>query len=243
MTPRLLSWASLLSLQYEFRHRLLAFLYAAARSPLAAPYSGGGRLVEALEQRAQAAVVGPPTYLSDASEDSWVDEAGAYSPGSQLSQWSDASDDEQPAGEQQSGGGAAAAGGRGSQQGGEADQAGGEAELEAGSGLQPSSMAALAALAADLGRPLPPELHAPASARRESPYTRTSLSVWLASKASGGQPARVLEPRLCFHEHELVAQVGGPGGRMRSRQVWVARRAPQALRETASARRRLDLHL
>lgn len=195
-------------MQYEFRHRLLAFLYAAARSPLAAPYAGGSRLVEALEERAQTAVVGPPTYLSDASEDSWVDEAAAFSPGSQLSQWSDASDDERAAGEH--GASPVATAASSGQQRGEADQAGGVAASEAADGGLPlSSMAALAALASDLGRPLPPELVALVPQRRESPYTRTSLSVWLASKASGGQPARLLEPRLCFHEHELVVQVRG----------------------------------
>ena len=38
-------------------------------------------------------------------------------------------------------------------------------------------------------------------------YEKTSLSVWLASKQTGGQPQQVLEPKLCFTEKELLEQV------------------------------------
>jgi hypothetical protein len=40
-----------------------------------------------------------------------------------------------------------------------------------------------------------------------NPYGPNSLSVWLASRASGGHPARLLDPRLCFADADLVAQV------------------------------------
>jgi hypothetical protein len=44
--------------------------------------------------------------------------------------------------------------------------------------------------------------------RGKQPYNATSLSVWLASKDSGGNPSRQLDPRKCFTDSELVAQVG-----------------------------------
>lgn len=40
-------------MQYEFRHRLLAFLYAASRAPLSTHYSAGA-LVAALEEEVSA---------------------------------------------------------------------------------------------------------------------------------------------------------------------------------------------
>jgi hypothetical protein len=197
-------------LQYEeFKHRLLAFLYAASRSPLSAPYSGssGGAecgsagLVDVLEQRARTAVVGSPTYLSDAGSDSWREgERGAYSPTSQLSDWE-----------------------------GEEDAAEGEDTNVAAAGEAAADVGAEAAAAPPARQP-PHAYHTQhqqqqqqhlqqasplqrqRQPRRESPYSRTSLSVWLASKASGGQPASLLDPRLCFHERELVQQVGWLGG-------------------------------
>ena len=207
--PRLLCCHVLpASLQYEFKHRLLAFLYAASRSPLGAPYPGsssgsgeGGSagLVELLEQRARTAVVGSPTYLSDAGSDSWREgERGAYSPTSQLSDWE--GEDEAAA------------------EGEETAAAAGEASADAGA-------AAAAALPArqplyayhtqqqqHLQQAVSLQQQQRGQPRRESPYSRTSLSVWLASKASGGLPASLLDPRLCFHERELVQQVGWPRG-------------------------------
>jgi len=43
--------------------------------------------------------------------------------------------------------------------------------------------------------------------RMKQPYSATSLSVWLAAKDSGGNPARQLDPRRCFTDSELVSQV------------------------------------
>ena len=274
--------------QYEFQHRVLAFLYAAARSPLNAHYSAGP-LVDSLEAKAgrgslrypccevpnvlvcwdrhrgsqgdcpnppcmvtghgvttlavlptrlpllrsrrlqaRTAVVGPPTYLSDASSDadSWIEELGAYSPSSRLSDWSDvavqeggedgmasASAEVAPAAHERAAGAAAAAAGASSPPG----------------RLSPSPDAALARLFPDASRQAP---------RRATPYTRTSLSVWLASKASGGQPARLLQPALCFHEGELLQQVGGRGGAGSRRTSTVdvaASCAPPACRGAAPA--------
>ena len=196
------------SLQYEFKHRLLAFLYAASRSPLGAPYSGissgaeGGSagLVEVLEQRARTAVVGSPTYLSDAGSDSWREgERGAYSPTSQLSDWEG---EEDAAAEGEDNNVAAAR---------EAAANGGAASAAAPPARQPP-------YAYHTQQQQQPHLQQASpmqpqrQPRRESPYSRTSLSVWLASKASGGQPASLLDPRLCFHERELVQQVGRLAG-------------------------------
>lgn len=214
--------------QVEFQHRLLAFLSAASRSPLSTQYSSGG-LVEALEAQARTAVVGPPTYLSDASSDGWEEELGAYSPGSQLSDWSHLSAAGEGSGEgaELEGSSAAAAAVPASNGAAAQTDSMGQAQspqlqaAEQGPGAmlstlleqqQAAAAAATAALAAALGRPLPSGLAVPQAARREAPYTRSSLSVWLASKATGGQPARVLEPRLCFHEQELVQQVSAAGG-------------------------------
>lgn len=215
--------------QVEFQHRLLAFLSAASRSPLSTQYSSG-RLVEVLEAQARTAVVGPPTYLSDASSDGWEEELGAYSPSSQLSDWSHLSAAAEGSGEGAEVEGSAAAAAAGPASKGAAAQTDGMAQAQppqlqaAKQGpaatlstlleqQQAAAAAATAALAAALGRPLPSGLAAPQAARRETPYTSSSLSVWLASRASGGQPARVLEPRLCFHEQELVQQVRAAGGR------------------------------
>lgn len=173
--------------------------------------------MEALEQAARTAVVGSPTYLTDASSDSWQEELAAYSPGSRLSDWShlDAEElEEELAGEQA---GLAALPGKadaGGDTGGPAAAAAAAAgallpqERAPGSPGSPPSAAAEARAPAPGagGRRLAPP---PSPARRESPYTRHSLSVWIASKQSGGQPARLLEPRLCFHEKELAQQVGG----------------------------------
>ncbi|KAL4444278.1 hypothetical protein ABPG75_012015 [Micractinium tetrahymenae] len=200
--------------QYEFQHRLLAFLYAASRAPLSAHYAGGP-LVDALEEQARNAVVGPPTYLSDASsEGGWVEESGLYGPGSQLSDWSDVEAEEAEA-EAMSVDGAgsgvaappvrAAGGGAG---GAAAAPPGNEADSGAPTALD-AAAAARAAAAAQAAGSLA-QLFPPSSRQgrlRETPYTRSSLSVWLASKQSGGQPARVLQPALCFHERELVQQV------------------------------------
>ncbi|PRW51046.1 gamma-tubulin complex component 5-like [Chlorella sorokiniana] len=206
------------STQVEFQHRLLAFLSAASRAPLSTQYSGSG-LVEALEAQARTALVGPPTYLSDASSEGWEEEAGAFSPGSQLSDWSHLSAATEEDGEQgdAEGRSAVAAPQMPSVTAASGDeQAAQQQATERGPAAtlsvlleqqQAAAAAATAALAAALGRPLPAGLAAPQAARRETPYTRSSLSVWLASKASGGQPARLLEPRLCFHERELVQQV------------------------------------
>lgn len=38
-------------------------------------------------------------------------------------------------------------------------------------------------------------------------YSKSSLSVWLASKQSNGQPQKILEPSLCFTEQGLLSQV------------------------------------
>jgi len=178
-------------------------------------------LLPARPLQARTALVGPPTYLSDASSDSWEEDVGAYRPGSQLSQWSHLSEAaaEEMDGHQEEGSPAAEAAAQtdstSAAQGG--DQPG---QLQAAvhgpvavlstllEQQQAAAAAATAALAAALGRPLPPGLEAPQAVWRETPYTPRGLSVWLASKASGGQPARVLEPRLCFHERELVQQVG-----------------------------------
>ena len=43
---------------------------------------------------------------------------------------------------------------------------------------------------------------------RESPYRQDSLAVWLAARRSGGHPARLLNPQLCFTQKELLQQVG-----------------------------------
>ena len=136
-----------------------------------------------------------------------MEESGLYSPSSQLSEWStvEAGEDE---GVEAAAGGAAA--------GGEATATAGEPMLvdEAGSGSrQDGGQAGAAGLApsptaASRVHLFSPETR-PQALRRESPYTRTSLSVWLASKQTGGQPARVLQPGLCFHEREIVQQVGG----------------------------------
>lgn len=171
--------------------------------------------------------MGPPTYLSDASSDGWEQEAGAYSPSSQLSDWSHLSEATDAYCSEAHDGGSMAAvadlsASAAAVQGGGQDQ---DKPAEPGAGehspaatlstlldqQQAAAGAAAAALAAALGRPLPTSLAAPQAARRETPYTRSSLAVWLASKASGGQPARVLEPRLCFHERELVQQVCDAG--------------------------------
>jgi hypothetical protein len=174
--------------------------------------------VAALETAARTAVVGPPTYLTDGSEDSWQDELGACSPRSQLSNWSDSEAEE--LGSTAGTAGATAVGTAGGIAGGAAaGTAGGTAAADhetgapagtapdtAGDAAAPRQTALSAALHlagnCKLSPPPPPP-------RRESPYHRASLSVWLASKQSGGHPERVLEPRLCFHERELVQQVKG----------------------------------
>ncbi|KAL4854307.1 Gamma-tubulin complex component 6 [Chlorella vulgaris] len=204
------------STQYDFQHRLLSFLYCCSRRPLSTAYDGGGELVAALETAARTAVVGPPTYLTDGSEDSWQDELGACSPRSQLSNWSDSEAEE--LGSTAGTAGATAVGTAGAIAGGAAaGTAGGTAAADhetgapagtapdtAGDAAAPRQTARSAALhlAGNCKLSPPPPLP-----RRESPYHRASLSVWLASKQSEGHPERVLEPRLCFHESELVQQV------------------------------------
>ncbi|KAI3426972.1 hypothetical protein D9Q98_006916 [Chlorella vulgaris] len=204
------------STQYDFQHRLLSFLYCCSRRPLSTAYDGGGELVAALETAARTAVVGPPTYLTDGSEDSWQDELGACSPRSQLSDWSDSG-----AGELGSTAGTAAGTAGGTAAGFAGGAAAGTAGGRAAADREPGAPAGTAPdTAGDAAAPRQTALSAalhlagncklsppPPLPRRESPYHRASLSVWLASKQSGGHPERVLEPRLCFHERELVQQV------------------------------------
>jgi hypothetical protein len=156
--------------------------------------------VEVLEQRARTAVVGSPTYLSDAGSDSWREgERGAYSPTSQLSDW-EGEDDAAAEGEDNN---VAAAG--------EAAANGGAVSAAAPPARQPPHAHHTQQQQQphlQQASPLQPQRQL----RRESPYSRTSLSVWLASKASGGQPASLLDPRLCFHEREMVQQVGRLAG-------------------------------
>ncbi len=49
---------------------------------------------------------------------------------------------------------------------------------------------------------------------RPSPYQRSSLAVWLAAKQSGGHPASVLNPQLCFSQAELLQQVSSSFSRL-----------------------------
>jgi hypothetical protein len=188
-------------MQYEFQHRLLSFLGAVSRNPLSAPYDAG-ELVAALEDAARTAVVGPPTYLTDTgSEGSWQDELETYNAGSELSDWSHLDTAELD------GDHADLAGSSGDAETAQPEQLQGADVLD-----EPGVVETQLPLGnTQLAMPLAARLCVPPQppAKRELPYARTSLSVWLASRRSGGQPARVLEPRLCFHERELVQQVRG----------------------------------
>lgn len=151
-------------------------------------------------------MVGPPTYLSDvSSKGSLAEQSGLYSPGSQLSEWSDEeAEGAEPEAMSKDGADQAA-----SQAAAPASAAAAApATAPAGSPFKttPDAAALAAQVAGSLAKLFPPASRQ--GPRRETPYTRNSLSVWLASKQSGGQPARVLQPALCFHERELVQQVG-----------------------------------
>lgn len=143
-----------------------------------------------------------PTYLSDSTEGgSWeVEEVPAgstYSSDDSLSEWSDvdggvdgcerpeAAGTVEPAAEKSPGG-----------------DDGRPAPLTPSPPRRPTA----AALANSSSCQLP--LARQAAVPRQNPYQRHSLAVWLAARRSGGQPARVLNPQLCFTEAELLQQVG-----------------------------------
>jgi hypothetical protein len=43
------------------------------------------------------------------------------------------------------------------------------------------------------------------------PYRANSVVLWLATKEGGGNPTAIIDPRLCYEEHELVPQAGAGG--------------------------------
>lgn len=213
----------LASSQYDYAHRVLALLYCTSRG---AALSGGAGplppslLLERLEREAERAILGEPSYLTDTSSTSGSWAEVPWSPASELSEWSDGGAAEAvatapAAGEQQQpqtmmdGEAAGVDGGAAmdvdAQRQQQQQQQRAEAELPAPPALSslavpPKLLVGYQAQAATLASA------PPGSAR--SPYERSSLAVWLASRRSGGHPQRLLEPRLCFTEQELVAQVG-----------------------------------
>lgn len=143
-----------------------------------------------------------PTYLSDSTEGgSWeVEEVPAgstYSSGDSLSDWSDVDGGvegyERPEA-------------AGAMEPAAEESPGGDEGRPAPGTPSPHRRPLAAALVDSSSCPLP--LARQAAVPRQNPYQRHSLAVWLAARRSGGQPARVLNPQLCFTEAELLQQVG-----------------------------------
>ena len=150
-----------------------------------------------------------PTYLSDdSSGGSWgAVPAGQHdSAAPSLSDWSEAEEAGEEASSRPAGaGGEGATGERGG--GGS-----GSGSPQLSSPGTPSGAAGSSAAAAPESpqaglRRRQPLVRRPAAPPRGSPYPPNSLAVWLAVRQSGGYPARVLNPQLCFSEAELLRQV------------------------------------
>ena len=199
-------------MQYDYTHRVLAMLYATSQGGAALSSSGAvplhrSLLLERLEREAERAILGEPSYLTDgdSAASSWAE--APFSPSSQLSAWSDGEEAESR-GEPAVLGLEAPEPMDGVEEGDPAAQQQ-RPEPALGSGASPvTAGATLARQATVAGLLQQQQLQSMPRPGLSSPYQRSSLAVWLASKRSGGHPQRLLDPRLCFPEQELVQQVG-----------------------------------